>query len=198
MNSYLHVQPYMNDDMVLPHTWHKQYLFVILLSRFVICARRIPQYLLNHWLGTTFHLITCMQRLLLYIKVVWMLNTWFNDVNIGSITQMLIFVLHFSDICWNLPSFSKMCPFLFAWMTNIGYDFPIAAVDRGREVIVSLKETFCVGDHDFSKFSLIPSVILLIDIANSMEESWYTGEVHIGIKDAVFEPSSAVQSYPTV
>ena len=64
--------------------------------------------------------------------------------------------------------------------------FPLAAVQRGHEVIVSLNETFCVGDHDFSKFSLIPSVTLLIDIPVTMEGLWYRGQVHIGIKDAIY------------
>ena len=71
--------------------------------------------------------------------------------------------------------------------------FPLAAVERGREVIVSLNETFCVGDHDFSKFSLIPSVTLLVDIPVTMTGSWYRGQVHIGIKDAIFEPSSPLR-----
>ena len=35
--------------------------------------------------------------------------------------------------------------------------FPISAVERGHEVIVSLKDTFAVGDHDFTKFSIIAS-----------------------------------------
>ena len=63
--------------------------------------------------------------------------------------------------------------------------FPLAAVEQGREVIVSLNETFCVGDHDFSKFSLIPSVTLLVDIPVTMEGLWYRGQVHIGTKDAI-------------
>ena len=33
-------------------------------------------------------------------------------------------------------------------------NYPVAAVERGKEVIVSLNETFLVADHDFSKFSL--------------------------------------------
>lgn len=70
--------------------------------------------------------------------------------------------------------------------------FPLAAVERGREVIVALNETMCVGDHDFSKFSLIPSVILVVDIPSTVQESWYTGDVYIGIKDAIFQPSSPI------
>jgi hypothetical protein len=71
--------------------------------------------------------------------------------------------------------------------------FPIATAERGKEVIVSLNETFVVGDHDFAKFSLIPSVVLLIDIPETMEGSWYTGDVFIGLKDAVYQPSSPIR-----
>ncbi len=62
-----------------------------------------------------------------------------------------------------------------------------------NEVIVSNQDTFVVGDHDFCKFSFIPSVILLVDIPESMEGSWYAGEVFVGIKDAAFEPSSPIR-----
>ena len=71
--------------------------------------------------------------------------------------------------------------------------FPLAAVERGKEVIVSLNETFVVGDHDFAKFSVIPSVCLLVDIPESFEGSWYQGQVFIGFKDAVFKPSSPIR-----
>ena len=71
--------------------------------------------------------------------------------------------------------------------------FPVAAAERGRQVIVSNHDTFAVGDHDFCKFSLIPSVILLVDIPESIEGSWYAGDVFVGIKDAVFEPSSPLR-----
>ena len=69
----------------------------------------------------------------------------------------------------------------------------IAAAERGRQVIVSSHDTFAVSDHDFCKFSLIPSVILLVDVPKTIQGSWYSGEVFIGIKDAVFEPSSPIR-----
>lgn len=34
--------------------------------------------------------------------------------------------------------------------------YPVAAVDRGRRVIVSSNERMVVADHDFTKFSVIP------------------------------------------
>lgn len=52
-------------------------------------------------------------------------------------------------------------------------DFPVAAAERGQRVIVSLKEEFQVGDHDFTCFSIIPSVIFCVDIQESIKGSWY-------------------------
>ena len=52
-------------------------------------------------------------------------------------------------------------------------NFPVAAVKLGKELIVSLQETFMVGDHDFCRFSLVPSVVLVNDIPLSIEDSWY-------------------------
>ena len=40
----------------------------------------------------------------------------------------------------------------------------VASVERGKNFLVSLNQTFEVCDHDFTCFCLIPSVILLIDI----------------------------------
>jgi len=41
---------------------------------------------------------------------------------------------------------------------------PVAAAERGRQVLVSLTETFEVCDHDFTRFSAIPTVSLVVDI----------------------------------
>ena len=68
--------------------------------------------------------------------------------------------------------------------------YPVAAVERGRKVIMSRNSSFDVADHDFTKFSIVPSVCFFVDIPDSIEESWYRGKTFIGYKDAVFEPSS--------
>ena len=47
-----------------------------------------------------------------------------------------------------------------------------------------------VADHDFTKSPITPSVHLVIDIPESIEGSFYRGQVHVGIKENVFEPSS--------
>ena len=81
--------------------------------------------------------------------------------------------------------------------------FPIAAVSRGKSVIVGVNEKFKVGDHDFSKVSLIPDAILVHSIPESQEGGgernkervgeWYTGQVYYSIKDMATEGSSAVR-----
>ena len=68
--------------------------------------------------------------------------------------------------------------------------FPVAAAERGRRVIGSRNASFEVGDHDFTCFSLVPLVAFVIDIPESIEDLWCTGQVFVGLKDAAFEPSS--------
>ena len=55
---------------------------------------------------------------------------------------------------------------------------------------VSRGSKFEVGDHDFTAFSIIPSVCLLVDIPLNVELSWYTGTVLVGLKEAAFEASN--------
>ena len=69
----------------------------------------------------------------------------------------------------------------------------MAAAERGRRVIVSLQEEFQVGDHDFTRFSIIPSVIFRVDIPESIEGSWYDGQVCVILKEVAFQPSSPMR-----
>ena len=55
-------------------------------------------------------------------------------------------------------------------------NYPVAAAERGRRVPVRLDEYLTVGDHDFTKFSLIPSVVFIIDIPEKISDSWYSGK----------------------
>lgn len=59
------------------------------------------------------------------------------------------------------------------------------------QVLVGLNERFTVGDHDFSRGSIIPSVVLNISIPETASESVYTGKVTVTLKDAVFQASDA-------
>ena len=58
--------------------------------------------------------------------------------------------------------------------------YPVAAVERGCQVIVSQTEEFVVADHDFTRFSIIPSVVLQVNIPEQFEGSWYHGKVMVG------------------
>lgn len=67
---------------------------------------------------------------------------------------------------------------------------PVAAVERGKRVIVAENKIFAVSDHDFTKFSIVPSVTMIVDIPESVNEgSFYRGQVHVGIKGLALEPS---------
>ena len=57
--------------------------------------------------------------------------------------------------------------------------FPVAAVERGRRVIVGLDSSIEVG-----------AVSFIVDIPDSAEESWYCGQIIVGVKESAFEPSS--------
>lgn len=67
---------------------------------------------------------------------------------------------------------------------------PVAAAERGRQVLVHSSTSFFVGDHDFTRMSIILPVSLLVDIPEELAGSWYTGEVHVLFKDGTFKPSS--------
>ena len=71
--------------------------------------------------------------------------------------------------------------------------YPVAAVDRGKRVIVSRNQDFLVADHDFTRFSIVPSVSFFIDIPEELSETWYQGQVYVTLKEAALEPSSPVR-----
>ena len=71
--------------------------------------------------------------------------------------------------------------------------FPVAAAERGRRVLVKVGTSFEVADHDFTKFSLIPSVILQNEVPDDVTGSWCRGKVHVILKEAAFEPSSSMR-----
>ena len=59
--------------------------------------------------------------------------------------------------------------------------------------MVSATKTFEVGDHDFSKVSVIPSVSLLVDIPAEISNSWYSGQVIVCLKESAFQSSSPLR-----
>ncbi|CAG8782693.1 15632_t:CDS:1, partial [Rhizophagus irregularis] len=71
--------------------------------------------------------------------------------------------------------------------------FPVAAIERGKKVVVSKDTTFTVADHDFTKTGIIPSVVMICDIPESINGDFYVGKVRIGLKDPIFQPSSPLR-----
>lgn len=75
---------------------------------------------------------------------------------------------------------------------NVGeMGFPVGAAVKTRRVIVGESEILCKADHDFSKFNLIPSVNLVVQIPERVEDSFYAGDTTVTIKCAITQPSSA-------
>lgn len=69
---------------------------------------------------------------------------------------------------------------------------PVAALDRGRRVLTSVSRPVQALDHDFTKFKVVPSVSLVVDIPENSNESFYRGDVHVNLHDAIFSPSSSL------
>ncbi|GES80588.1 hypothetical protein GLOIN_2v1782174 [Rhizophagus clarus] len=46
--------------------------------------------------------------------------------------------------------------------------YPVAAVERGRQVIVSKNKTFQIADYDFMKCNIIPSITMICDIPSEL------------------------------
>ncbi|XP_070571401.1 uncharacterized protein [Ptychodera flava] len=67
---------------------------------------------------------------------------------------------------------------------------PVAAVERGKQVLVGSGQSFQVSDHDFTKLTLTPSITLRVDIPENIEGSFYRSRVFAGIKDSTFQSSS--------
>jgi transposase len=67
---------------------------------------------------------------------------------------------------------------------------PVAAVERGKQVLVSKDKKLTVADHDFTRLTLTPSVAMIIDVPESIEGSFYRGIVFVLFKENAFQPSS--------
>ena len=61
--------------------------------------------------------------------------------------------------------------------------FPVAAAEHGRRVLVKVGTSFEVADHDFTNFSVIPSVVLQNQIPEDVTSSWYRGQVFVTLKE---------------
>ena len=50
-------------------------------------------------------------------------------------------------------------------------DFPVASTEHGRRVLMYVIESFQAGDHDFTKFGIIPSVTFLVNVSDNIKGS---------------------------
>ena len=73
-------------------------------------------------------------------------------------------------------------------------DCPIAAVTRGKKVLVAHGHVVQAADHDFSSITLTPTVVLLNDVPNTVDDSWYRGQPFVYIKITATEPSTALRN----
>ena len=55
---------------------------------------------------------------------------------------------------------------------------------------VRADEYFTIANYDFTKFGLVPSGILVIDLPEEISDPWYRGQGSVCLKDTVFEPLS--------
>ena len=53
--------------------------------------------------------------------------------------------------------------------------------------------TIAALDHDFHICGLVPSFLFLVDIPTDEAGSFYSGDVHVTLKDKVFQLSSGVR-----
>ena len=67
--------------------------------------------------------------------------------------------------------------------------YPVAAVEHGRQVLVAHNKPIQVLDHDFTKCGIISSITMICNISESIEQSFYCGNVYVGLKDPIFQPS---------
>ena len=59
--------------------------------------------------------------------------------------------------------------------------------------MVGVNQAMVVGDHDFTKFSLSPSVSLDVEIPKNMDGAFYDGKVYVGLKENAFQKSTALR-----
>lgn len=67
---------------------------------------------------------------------------------------------------------------------------PVSTGVRGKKSIVPSSTTLVALDHDMTKASLTPSVILQCRVPDSIENSFVQGKVTVSVNDSVFQSSS--------
>ena len=73
-------------------------------------------------------------------------------------------------------------------------NYPIAAVTRGRKALVAHERIVQAADHDFLVITLTPTVVLMNEIPQKADDSWYRGKPYLFIKITATELSSAIRN----
>ena len=68
-----------------------------------------------------------------------------------------------------------------------------AATSHMRKAVTTKKLTLESSDHNYHSVNLTPSVTLLCDLPEKATGSFFTGQVYVGIKDSIFEPSDPLR-----
>ncbi len=70
---------------------------------------------------------------------------------------------------------------------------PEAATSHGRKAISLNGVNLEASDHNYHSVSMTPSVHLLCDIPESASESFFSGQIYVGVKDSVFDGSDPLR-----
>ena len=70
---------------------------------------------------------------------------------------------------------------------------PEAATSHMQKAWTAKGVTLESSDHNYHAINLTPSVNLLCEIPEDVTGSFYTGQIYVGIKDAVFEASDRLR-----
>ena len=63
-------------------------------------------------------------------------------------------------------------------------------MERNKKTLGTTSTVLGVGDHNFTKFNLTPSVYIICDIPVDPTDSFYRGNPYVLVKDAIFQASS--------
>ena len=70
---------------------------------------------------------------------------------------------------------------------------PEAATGHNRKTLTKKNMVQESSDHNYHLGNFTPSVNLVCDIPDSPSASFYSGQVHVGIKDSIFEQSNCLR-----
>ena len=66
-------------------------------------------------------------------------------------------------------------------------------IERGKAVLVSTDKKFVVADHNFTKSTFTPTVLLHSKIPEDLSEVFYQGDLYVAIRENSFEHSSILR-----